>query len=337
MGHIFSRLPVVPSWPPAKAHRSQNRSSVIPSQPPTTFCQSQKATKNEQGQGKKSLRATQTSPLRVIDEDQGAIQQQSHRYSLNTTVLAGYNRESDRHEAPTTFHSYPELPTELKYAIWEFTLPTQPRVIRLRKRKRDSLHLGGFHVAAWPPTPAAVKTALSTDRASRALVFKNYHPLKLGVRILPRDWHRSVNHGWNFEGWQGHKWLFPAQTVFVSERLGDAVVVKDRDVLVFPYRPARHGLETTTPTYLASPVWARLPASFGTEAPVFTTPGMLLDFFEKWWACLAQQQELDSSPIGWEAEIDFWNSTKEQHVPYILEFKGRKPGACRRLLDKDGS
>lgn len=246
------------------------------------------------------------------------------------TKSTQHSRAAQRCEAPTTFHSYSKLPLELKFMIWEHTLPTQPRVIELTKApsnipgQRNCIH--GYAVAALPPTPDAIKVALAVDRISRSLIFRNYVPLKLGLRIRQLQWYEAPSpapHPMAVD-----KWLIPGHTVFMSERLGDTVVVRGREVLVFPYRPARHGLDTVTLTYIGL---RNLDVGFSNASSA-----ALSEFFEKWWACLPQQEERDSSPVGWEAEIDFWNSTKEHDVPYILEFKGRKPGACRRLERSGG-
>lgn len=214
--------------------------------------------------------------------------------------------------------------------IWEHTLPTRSRVIELKKASRDipgHRHRGcmdGHAVDVWPPTPDAIKVALVVDRASRALVFRNYVPLKLGLRVR-HEWYEAPSPAPRSVAVD--KWLIPGHTVFMSERLGDTVVARSREVLVFPYRPARHGLDTATVTYVG---FRNCDMGFADGSP-----DTLSEFFDKWWACLPQQQDRDSPPVGWEAEIDFWNSTKEHDVPYVLEFRGRRPGACRRL-DKNG-
>ncbi|KAG6367267.1 hypothetical protein INS49_001454 [Diaporthe citri] len=232
------------------------------------------------------------------------------------------------HKAPTTFHSYSKLPLELRFMIWEHTLPNRSRAIELKKASMDipgHLYRGrirGYTVSAWPPTHDAIRVALLVDRASRALVFRNYVPLKLGLRVRHLEWYEDSSRA--RLSMARDKWLVPGHTVFMSERLGDTVVARSREVLVFPYRPARHGLDTVTLTYVGFPNWDMGFAD--------GSPDTLSGFFDKWWACLPQQQDRDSSPVGWEAEIDFWNSTKEHDVPYVLEPKGRKPGACRRLV-----
>lgn len=242
-----------------------------------------------------------------------------------------HSRAVQPRKAPTTFHPYSKLPLELKCMIWEHTLPTRSRVIELKKASvgvPGHRHKGCIHryaVDAWPPTPDAIKVALVVDRASRALVFRNYVPLKLGLRVKQFECYEAPSS--TPLSIAVDKWLIPGHTVFMSERLGDTVVARSREVLVFPYRPARHGLDTITLTYVGFRNWD---VGF-----LDGSPDTLSEFFEKWWACLPQQQDRDSSPVGWEAEIDFWNSTKEHDVPYVLEFKGRKPGACRRL-DKNG-
>lgn len=240
------------------------------------------------------------------------------------------SRVAQRCKTPTTFHPYSKLPLELKFMIWERTLPTQARVIKLTKAlgnvpgHRNSIY--GYAVAAFPPTPDVIKVALVVDRASRALVFRNYVPLKLGLRVRKFQWYEDSSPA--LCSMAVDKWLIPGHTVYMSERLGDTVVVRSREVLVFPYRPARHGLDTATLTYIGL---RKLEMGFSSGSSA-----ALSEFFEKWWACLPQQEERDSSPVGWEAEIDFWNSTKEHNVPYVLEFKGRKPGACRRLERRGG-
>lgn len=246
------------------------------------------------------------------------------------TKLTQHSRAVQRCRTPTTFHSYSKLPSELKFMIWEYTLPTQPRVIELTKAlsdvcgQRNCVH--GYAVAALPQTPDAIKVALVVDQLSRALIFRNYVPLKLGLRIRPFQWYEAPSPA--PRSMAVDKWLIPGHTVFMSERLGDTVVVRSRDVLVFPYRPARHGLDTTSLTYIGLNN-----LDVGSSD---ASSAALSEFFEKWWACLPQQEERDSSPVGWEAEIDFWNPTKEHDVPYVLEFKGRKPGACRRLERSGG-
>lgn len=244
--------------------------------------------------------------------------------------LTQHSQAAQQCKAPTTFNSYSKVPLELKFMIWEHTLPTQPRVIELTKSLSDIPGhrncMRGYAVAALPPTPDVIKVALVVDRASRALIFRNYVPLKLGLRIRHFQWYEAPSPA--PRPMAVGKWLIPGHTVFMSERLGDTVVVRSREVLVFPYRPARHGLDTMTLTHIGL---RNLDVGFSNASP-----GALLEFFEKWWACLPQQEERDSCPVGWEAEIDFWNSTKEHDVPYILEFRGRKPGACRRLERSGG-
>lgn len=341
MGHVLSRLPFAPLRPPEHSHQGQktvkkdqrqNHQPILPSRRPASAHRIRRTARKEQNQGDKSLCSTRTRSIAVINKAQWAIQQ-GLPCGLTTSIATKHNRKSDRSEAPTTFHPYPRLPTELQYMIWEFTLPTEARKIQLQKYHRPALAIEGFHVRASPPTPATVQIALSVDRFSRASVFRNYVPLKLSMRILSSDRHMTARGAiCGGGGWKGHKWLFPTATVYVSERLGDTVVARTRDVLVFPYRPARHGLDITTPMYLGPPSPRKRP--LWSEPPHYAhgaTPDMLRDFFDKWWACLPRQEERDSSPVGWEAEIDFWNSTKEHDVPYILQFRGRKPGACRRL------
>ncbi|KAK2600928.1 hypothetical protein N8I77_010423 [Diaporthe amygdali] len=273
-----------------------------------------------------------------------------------------YNRATERYEALKTFHPYRKLPTELKFMIWEHTFPTQRRAIELQKVAHPYRGIV-FSIRAVPRTPNVIKVALSVDRTSRALVFKNYVPLKLGLRIKPSDldwarrgrmppgaWYGLRDTVWKCPGIVGNKWLFAGPTVFMSERYGDTVMTRDRSVLIFPCRPAAHGLDSITKTYLQTS-WKLDLSEFSARppfpslnphicpAPAFTwstgftsSDGFTWAFFEKWWACLPQQEEeRDSPPVGWEAEIDFWNSPKEHDVPYILQFRGRKPGACRRL------
>lgn len=344
MGHVLSRLPFAPSRPPEHSHHGQKTAKkdqrqdhlpMLPSRRPANTHRIRRTARKEQNQGDKSLCSAQTRSIAVINETQWNIQQ-GLPCGLNTSIAAEHNRKSDRREAPTTFHPYPRLPTELKYMIWESTLPTEARTIQLQKYKRPALATEGFHVRASPPTPATVHIALSVDRVSRASVFRNYIPLKIGMRILPSERYTTARGAYCGRGGRkGHKWLFPTATVYVSERLGDTIVARTRDVLLFPYRPARHGLDITTPTYLGPP--SRRERPLWSEQPRIdvyahgATPDMLREFFDKWWACLPRQEHCDSSPVGWEAEIDFWNSTKELDVPYMLEFRGRRPGACRRL------
>lgn len=295
MGHILSKLRVAPSLRPENTKKNQG------------------FIKKRQDHGDKTQYDT---PNRA----------RQHSPSQQCTLPTIQPRK-----ALTTFHPYSRLPLELKFMIWEHTLPNQSRVIELKKASRDipgrrfGSCIHGYAVDAWPPTPDAIRVALVIDRASRALVFRNYVPLKLGLRVRNFEWYKAPSP--TPCSTAVDKWLIPGHTVFMSERLGDVVVARSRDVLVFPYRPARHGLDTATLTYVGFRDWD---VSFADGSP-----GTLLEFFDKWWACLPQQQERDSSPVGWEAEIDFWNSTKEHDVPYVLEFKGRKPGACRRL-DKNG-
>lgn len=287
---------------------------VAPSRRPADTKQSQGFIKKHQDHGDKTQ---YDSPNRA----------RHHSPSQQRTL-----RTIQPRKALTTFHYYSELPLELKLMIWEHTLPARSRVIELKKASMDipgHLYRGctrGYTVSAWPPTPDAIKVALVVDRASRALVFRNYVPLKLGLRVRHLEWYQDSSPA-RLSSMAVDKWLIPGHTVFMSERLGDVVVARSRDVLVFPYRPARHGLDTVTLTYVGFRNWDMGFAD--------GSPGALSEFFEKWWACLPQQQDRDSSPVGWEAEIDFWNSTKEHDVPYVLEFKGRKPGACRRP-DKNG-
>lgn len=257
---------------------------------------------------------------------------------MKLTICPNTSQAVQPHAAPTTFHSYPKLPLELKYMIWEHTLPTEPRVTELERASWGDIHKYGYSVEVSSLTPDSIKVALSVDRASRAVVFRNYIPLKLGMRIAPAEYGKRYGER-SPRNPVAEKWLIPRRTIFMSERLGDIVVAKSREVLVFPYRPARHGLDIVTTTHICSPSWEVI--GVGDEARVYglgrdtkriTSTGALLEFFEEWWACLPQQEERDSSPVGWEAEIDFWNSLKEHDIPYILEFKGRKPGACRRLV-----
>lgn len=304
MGHVLSKLRVAHSRRPADT--KQNQGSI----------------KKHQDYGRKSqydnpIESTTIHPFNRV----------SRRPSCEANKLTQHSRTAQQRKAPTTFHSYSKLPLELKFMIWERTLPTKARVIELKKacsdipgtRHRNCVH--GYTVDTVPPTPDAIQVALVVDRASRALIFRNYVPLKLGLRVGRLEWYQppsTVPRPSKLD-----KWLIPGHTVFMSERLGDTVVARSREVLVFPYRPARHGLDTVTMTYVGL---RNLDMGFANGSP-----GPLLDFFDKWWTCLPQQEERDSSPVGWEAEIDFWNSTKEHDIPYILEFRGRKPGACRRL------
>ncbi|KAL1876217.1 hypothetical protein Daus18300_002845 [Diaporthe australafricana] len=296
MGYAMSKLPVTSSWPPTNGEQSKD-------------------TINKD-----------TISKDTISKDQNCVGRDQYR--LNTTGNAEHDKATEQLEAPTTFYSYRKLPVEVKYMIWEHTLPTDRRVIEMKK----VLNCGSFHLRMSQPTPDAVNVALSVDRASRALVFRNYVPLKLDMRIKPTDYDI-----WEDPGRMGVKLLFPAQTVFMSERLGDTVVAKDRHVLVFPYRPATHGLDTLTATWPASPTGATYVVLSSSRLdhwlrPVASFPhDWLLRLFKEEWNCLPQQGERDSPPVGWEAEVDFWNSPHEHNVPYILEFKGRKPGACRRL------
>lgn len=307
MGYVLSKLHAARSRRPADTKHSRG------------------FVKRHHDHENKSLRETTNAPATI--EQIVTVYCGSFSEATKSTQ---HSRAAKRCKAPTTFHSYPKLPLELKFMIWEHTLPTQPRVIELTKAlsdicgQRSCIH--GYAVSALPPTPDAIKVALVVDRVSRAGIFRNYVPLKLGLRIRPFQSYEDSSpapHAMPVD-----KWLIPGHTVFMSERLGDTVVVRSREVLVFPYRPARHGLDTATLTYIGL---RSLDMGFSNGSPA-----ALSEFFEKWWACLPQQEERDSSPVGWEAEIDFWNSTKEQNVPYVLEFKGRKPGACRRLERSGG-
>lgn len=308
MGHVFSKLRLAPSR--RRADTKKSRGSI----------------EDHQNHGRKSLYNTLIESTTVYP-----VSRVSCKPSCEANKLTQHSRATQQSKAPTSFHSYSKLPLEAKFMIWERTLPTEARVIELRKAQSDipgtrqgnCIH--GYAVDAVPPTPDAIQVALVVDRASRALVFRNYVPLKLGLRVRHPEWHNptsTVPRPTEFD-----KWLIPGHTVFMSEKLGDTVVARSREVLVFPYRPARHGLDTVTLTYVGL---RNMDMGFANGSS-----GPLLEFFDKWWACLPQQEERDSSPVGWEAEIDFWNSTKEHDVPYILEFKGRKPGACRRL-DNNG-